>query len=175
VIQKIESEVKQVSDSEERFIELISLCDKSISERAIEAKVVVDEYYSWWTPSNKEVLNLRSLGEDVNTGVIAPYLRCHKLNNKVYITWVTWPRKSLERRLKSDSTYSKQIVPLSRGYTIEQLSRHCQPWEIDKVKETEGKLVLLRESIELLHQTKVNINKMLRKLNKIKPRGNNHE
>lgn len=160
--------MEQDCNSEDRFVELISICDVSIDEIAKEAKMLIDNYYSWWSPSNKEVLNLRSLGEDVNTGVIAPHIRRHHLNKKVYITWVLWPRKSLERRLKSTGTYSQQIIPLKRGYSFEQLAKNCEPWEEETVKKTEVQLSVLRESLDLLHQTKVNLNRFLKKLNKNK-------
>jgi hypothetical protein len=155
-------------NSIQRINEMIALCNLSIQEQTEKAQILVDEYYVWWSTSNKEVLNLRSLGEDINTGVIAPFIRRHNLNGKIYLTWVLWPRKSSEQRAKSNGTFSKQITARKRGYAFEQLAVHCQRWELEKVEETEKKLSVLRNTLNLFHKTKVDLNRYKNKLNKSK-------
>jgi hypothetical protein len=156
------------SNSIQSMNEIIALCDLGIQKRTEEAKTLIKDYYDWWSLSNREVLNLRSLGENVNTGVIAPFIRIHRLNDKVYISWVLWPRKSLEQRAKSSGTFAKQIKARKRGYAFEQLAVHCQAWELAKVEETEKQLSVLRDTLNLLHQTKVNLNRYKKKLIKSK-------
>jgi hypothetical protein len=156
------------SNSQQRINEMIALCELSIQEKAEEAQRLVKEYYNCWSHSNREVLNLKSLGENVNTGVIAPFFRRHNLNGKIYLTWVIWPRKSNEQRAKSNGTFAKQITARKRGYSFEQLAVHCQPWELKNVEKTEQQLSVLRNTLNLFHQTKVTLNRYKNKLNKMK-------
>ena len=124
----------------DRFSEIKIELEKLIEDSACRAQEIIDEYYNWWTNQNKEVLNLRSLGESVKTGDIAPFIKLHPTNVKYYITWVTWPRLSIENRIKQRKIFAVPINPWKRGYTKELLTSKCENWELQRVLETEDKL-----------------------------------
>ena len=148
------------------FEGLLALIESEVKTLKDKAEVIVDEYYDWWKASNKEVLNLISLGEKVKTGEVGPFLRVHKANNKVYLSWVIWPRVTTLIRKRRDKTFCEHIKPRARGYSIEQLVQKCQAWEVSKVTETEFKLSALRDKLGLLHTMKVDIKRLNKKLNK---------
>lgn len=152
----------------EAEVELQRLITKGVNE----AKKIIEEYYIWWKPQNIKAINRRELGEDVNTGVVGPFIKQHTTNNKFYISWVTWPRSTAAQRERRKKTFPKHITPWKRGYSENQLVKYCQPWEIKLVMETEEKLCVIRDVIDHCHLTMVGINKLKRVHNK---RGNNHE
>lgn len=135
----------------------------AMEESASQAKEVIDRYYKWWKAQNKEALNLKSLGENINPGEIAPFIRKHATNGKVYITWVTWPNVPPSLRLARTSTFSKPIKAWSRGYTRALLESKCQKWEVETVLNTEKELSVHRDSINLCHKALVDINRLEKK------------
>jgi len=158
-------DVVDLNGTSHELSDLQLLIQQKVMAYKDEAQVIVDEYYVWWRANNKEVLNLMSLGEKVKTGEIAPFIRVHRLNGKVYLTWVLWPRVTVIVRERHKKTFCKQITPRKRGYSIDQLELKCQLWEINMVTETESKLSTLRDKLDLLHKMKVDINRLNKKLN----------
>jgi len=148
------------------FEEVMESIRDLTAQSSAEAKEIIAEYYRWWAIQNKEALHLRIMGEDVNTGVVAPFFKVHTTNSKPYIHWVRWPRTTAEQRKVRMHTYAEMIAPWKRGYTEQQLSNYCQPWELQKVMETEQKLAVIRDVINLCHKTKTEINGLKRKHNK---------
>jgi len=149
-------------DSTCEFIEVEESLQNLKESSAGHAQNVIDEYYDWWKHQNKEALNLKSLGEKISPGKIAPFIRLHSTNNKIYITWVLWPSSSPADRARHVKTYCKHIKPWPRGYTREQLVPYCQKWEILRVLETEYQLSLIREVIDCCHKSLVEIKKIKR-------------
>ncbi len=86
-----------------------------IAQNAKQAKEIIDGYYQWWAIQNKEALHLRLLGEDVNTGVIAPFFKVHTTNSKIYIHWAVWPKATTQQRKARVHTYAEMITPWKRG------------------------------------------------------------
>lgn len=145
------------------FAESISALTKVVEQKSMEAKQIVTEYYDWWKAQNLDAINLRALGEDINTGVIGPFHKVHPTNGKVYISWAEWPRTSAVQRKKMDKTFAKHIAPWKVGYCEKQLAAYCQGWELENVVNTEKKLAPLREAINLCHQSIKDIQRHKRK------------
>ena len=84
-------------------------------------------------------------------------IKKHPTNNKVYISWVIWPR--IPPKI-NQTRFSKHITPWKRGYTKELLKSKCQSWEVERVLATESKLRDLRNTINFCHESKVKIKRL---------------
>lgn len=127
-----------------------------------EAQSIVDEYYEWLAEQNKQILNLKSMGEAVKTGNIGPFSRVHAENNKLYLYWVAWPITSVTERKRLTKVFAKKINPYSRGYTKAQFERLCPEWMIEKIMSTEADLVRVRDISDTAHSTQVKFNKLIK-------------
>lgn len=140
----------------------INQLDTDIEQLYEQAQVISKDYHQIWSAENKKVLNAKKMGSNDRTSNLAPFIRKHGANGKVYIYWALWPR-NINKKAKK---FPKQI-PLTEGrYTMAQITKRAQHYEYGRVKLTERKLALIRESINTLHAMKVQHNATIRCLEK---------
>ena len=140
----------------------INLLDASIGELYSQAKAISDDYHKRWSAENKRIINAKKSGSNDRTSNLAPFIRKHGNNGKIYIYWALWPRQMS----KKENKFVKQIPFTQGGYNKSQLTNKAQYHEFDRVLSTERKLALIRESINTLHTMKVKHNATIRWLQK---------
>ena len=90
-------------------------------------------------------------------------VRQRKNSEKFYITWVSHEYSPIK---KINRHWGKEIPPTKKGYTEKQLSKNCEDGHAKINWETEMQLAPLRESLEVLHSSRVSLKKQICKLSK---------
>lgn len=128
------------------------------------AKAVIHEYFAWWGEERLFRLKTKAPTEDhsqAQTGRLSPriYAKTKDQGAKLYIEW----GDHRSPKVKSlNPSWSKPVRPTARGYTEEQLRRLADPWEADRVVETEARLAVLRTTLDALHAARVTISRAVR-------------
>ena len=100
---------------------------------------------------------------DFKKSTLQVKVRQRKNSEKFYITWVSHEYSPIK---KINRHWGKEIPPTKKGYTEKQLSKNCEDGHAKINWETEMQLAPLRESLEVLHSSRVSLKKQICKLSK---------
>ncbi|MCD8476455.1 MAG: hypothetical protein LRY40_09475 [Shewanella fodinae] len=158
------SEASRIEVSEQRTVveqmmdPVVEALEEQIQYILKEATRLMDEYWLIWRSTNSKY---RSIDPDNYVGgEVAP--RLTQKSGKYYLVWTHYrPR----RFGKVGQTWGTHIAPTTRGYTIEQLTKNSPDWERDLIASTEPKLAVLRGSLDVVHESKVKLSRLIRRHN----------
>jgi K+/H+ antiporter YhaU regulatory subunit KhtT len=172
--QKVSNAMHESTASEEAEIVagvLNNLLTQKESLR-VKAKMLVGEYWEWFTNENKNISKLRRVGmTDLNVSSIAPVVEARKSgeSNAVYIVWKNHSA-TFRARLKNRVGKKKNASIPIHAYTSRTIPAIIQSrcgWETSKALEYEAKFELIRTALKGLHESEVKLRAASRRINKL--------
>lgn len=134
----------------------VSRIEADIETHQEQAQSIIDEYWLVWRATNTQYRNIDP--NHYKGGEVAPRLTVK--SGKLYLVWTRW-RPNRHGNVKN--VWGDHIKPAERGYNVEQLTAKSPGWEVELISQTEPKLAVLREALDVLHETKVKLNRIIRK------------
>jgi hypothetical protein len=136
------------------------------------AKMLVGEYWDWFTNENKNISKLRKVGmTDLNISSIAPVVEARKSGESTSI-YIIWKNHSATFRSRLKNKAGKKLnasIPLHAyaSRTIPATIRSKCGWETNKALEYEAKFELIRTALKGLHESEVKLRAASRRINKL--------
>jgi hypothetical protein len=136
--------------------EIIEFAKKRIEMLCNEAKQIIGDYWVYVQESNDTLKADKKVGERVKDKMISFGPRLEKMSSGKYTkynpNWVHYPYSAKRAKSKKAAQYGERIKTTANGeYKLSTLLRYSVGRDSTKIVDTEKRLMVIREKLEMFH------------------------